>query len=158
MASTGPIGAPLPTERIVSPPRCTARRASADGAMAFARAIMTTDTYPKALHATRRRPRATGFAKGSGMIHPNMATMLGFVLTDGRTAAPRDAGPAAARRRPQLPPRHDRRRHVPQRHPVPAGQRHRSVRPRPTSNHGHRAGPAARAHASPPTAKAPRGS
>jgi glutamate N-acetyltransferase/amino-acid N-acetyltransferase len=86
MASTGPIGAPLPTQRIVSHLDALLAATSADGAMAFARAIMTTDTYPKALHATRAGHCATGFAKGSGMIHPNMATMLGFVLTDGVTA------------------------------------------------------------------------
>jgi glutamate N-acetyltransferase/amino-acid N-acetyltransferase len=82
MLSTGPIGAPLPTERIVSHLDALLARASADGAMDFARAIMTTDTYPKALHASSST-KTTGFAKGSGMIHPNMATMLGFLLTDG---------------------------------------------------------------------------
>jgi glutamate N-acetyltransferase/amino-acid N-acetyltransferase len=61
-------------------------RASDGGAMDFARAIMTTDTYPKAVHAKGPGPAATGFAKGSGMIHPDMATMLGFLLTDGASA------------------------------------------------------------------------
>ncbi len=84
MASTGPIGAPLPTERIVSHLDALLAKVSVDGAMDFARAIMTTDTYPKALHAKNDGVAATGFAKGSGMIHPNMATMLGFLLTDGR--------------------------------------------------------------------------
>jgi glutamate N-acetyltransferase/amino-acid N-acetyltransferase len=84
MASTGPIGAPLPKERIVAHLDALLTKASVDGAMDFARAIMTTDTYPKALHAAGAA-RTTGFAKGSGMIHPNMATMLGFLLTDGRT-------------------------------------------------------------------------
>lgn len=83
MASTGPIGAPLPTERIVAHLDPLLAAASHDGAMAFARAIMTTDTYPKAAHAIGPAGATTGFAKGSGMIHPNMATMLGFVLTDG---------------------------------------------------------------------------
>ncbi len=86
MCSTGPIGAPLPTERIVTHLDALLARTSQDGAMDFARAIMTTDTYPKALHATIDGLTATGFAKGSGMIHPNMATMLGFLLTDGATA------------------------------------------------------------------------
>ena len=84
MLSTGPIGAPLPTQRIVTHLEALVAQASVDGAMDFARAIMTTDTYPKALHAATTS-RTTGFAKGSGMIHPNMATMLGFLLTDGRT-------------------------------------------------------------------------
>jgi glutamate N-acetyltransferase/amino-acid N-acetyltransferase len=86
MASTGPIGAPLPTDRIVGHLDALLASASRDGAMDFARAIMTTDTYPKAMHAAGDGHVATGFAKGSGMIHPNMATMLGFLLTDGTTA------------------------------------------------------------------------
>ncbi|MFN9947771.1 MAG: bifunctional glutamate N-acetyltransferase/amino-acid acetyltransferase ArgJ [Planctomycetota bacterium] len=86
MASTGPIGAPLPKERILAHLDALLAKASADGAMDFARAIMTTDTYPKALHAQAAGHAATGFCKGSGMIHPNMATMLGFLLTDGAIA------------------------------------------------------------------------
>lgn len=86
MASTGPIGAPLPTQRIVSHLDALLGSTTRDGAMDFARAIMTTDTYPKALHTATPGHCATGFAKGSGMIHPNMATMLGFLLTDGATA------------------------------------------------------------------------
>ena len=86
MASTGPIGAPLPKERILQHLDALLARTSRDGAMDFARAIMTTDTYPKALHATAAGHAATGFCKGSGMIHPNMATMLGFLLTDGAIA------------------------------------------------------------------------
>jgi glutamate N-acetyltransferase/amino-acid N-acetyltransferase len=87
MASTGPIGAPLPTPRIVSHLDSLLAKTTRDGAMDFARAIMTTDTHPKALHAAAAAHCATGFAKGSGMIHPNMATMLGFVLTDGKATA-----------------------------------------------------------------------
>jgi glutamate N-acetyltransferase/amino-acid N-acetyltransferase len=83
MASTGPIGAPLPADLIVSHLDALLKRASGNGAMDFARAIMTTDTYPKALHATGAHGAVTGFAKGSGMIHPDMATMLGFLVTDG---------------------------------------------------------------------------
>jgi glutamate N-acetyltransferase/amino-acid N-acetyltransferase len=87
MASTGPIGAPLPSERIVSHLDALLERASRDGGMDFARAIMTTDTYPKAQHGRVGAAEATGFAKGSGMIHPSMATMLGFLLTNGRIAS-----------------------------------------------------------------------
>ncbi len=90
MASTGPIGAPLPVARIVSHLDALLARANGDGAMDFARAIMTTDTYPKAVHAASPAPTATGFAKGSGMIHPDMATMLGFLLTDGTIASSAD--------------------------------------------------------------------
>lgn len=84
MLSTGPIGAPLPKERILAHLDALLQQASPDGAMAFARAIMTTDTWPKAVHQQREGVAVTGFAKGSGMIHPDMATMLGFLLTDGR--------------------------------------------------------------------------
>jgi len=86
MASTGPIGAPLPVERITSNLDALVERATPAGALDFARAIMTTDTYPKALHAASDTVAVTGFAKGSGMIHPDMATMLGFLVTDGRVA------------------------------------------------------------------------
>jgi len=88
MASTGPIGAPLPTGRILGNLDALLGAVSQDGAMAFARAIMTTDTYPKAVHHHAAAGAVTGFAKGSGMIHPNMATMLGFLLTDGSTTGP----------------------------------------------------------------------
>lgn len=88
MASTGPIGAPLPTQRIVDHLDHLIAHASPSGGMDFARAIMTTDTCPKAVHATTAYGTITGFAKGSGMIHPHMATMLGFLVTDARVAAP----------------------------------------------------------------------
>lgn len=88
MASTGPIGAPLPTERIVSHLDALLGRADADRGIEFARAIMTTDTRPKVAHASLGQGgEVTGFAKGVGMIHPDMATMLAFLLTDARTGA-----------------------------------------------------------------------
>jgi glutamate N-acetyltransferase/amino-acid N-acetyltransferase len=87
MASTGPIGAPLPVARIVGHLDALLAACSERGAMDFARAIMTTDTYPKAMHVAAGAATTTGFAKGSGMIHPAMATMLGFLLTDGRSEA-----------------------------------------------------------------------
>jgi glutamate N-acetyltransferase / amino-acid N-acetyltransferase len=84
--STGVIMEPLPVERIAAGlPRAVSALASNDWASA-AEAIMTTDTIAKA--ASKRieiggRPvTVTGIAKGSGMIHPDMATMLGFVATD----------------------------------------------------------------------------
>ena len=97
MASTGPIGAPLPIDRIVGHLDELVGSATVDGAMAFARAIMTTDTYPKAIHARGAGSATTGFAKGSGMIHPNMATMLGFLLTDGRCQGAAATGGLLAR-------------------------------------------------------------
>ncbi|MFK7742675.1 MAG: bifunctional glutamate N-acetyltransferase/amino-acid acetyltransferase ArgJ [Planctomycetota bacterium] len=77
MVSTGVIGAALPTDRILAHLDALLAGATTDGGMEFARAIMTTDTHAKAAY---REPDVTGFAKGSGMIHPNMATMLGFLL------------------------------------------------------------------------------
>lgn len=91
MCSTGPIGAPLPVDKIVGHLDALVGKASGDGAMDFARAIMTTDSYPKAFAVQSPAGRATGFAKGSGMIHPDMATMLGFLLTDGRAGDSRSA-------------------------------------------------------------------
>ncbi len=91
MCSTGPIGAPLPKQKILGQLDALLAGVSADGAAAFARAIMTTDTFPKARTATfaarNGSARATGFAKGAGMIHPDMATMLAFTVAD---AAPSD--------------------------------------------------------------------
>jgi len=84
--STGVIMEPLPVERIVAAlPRALAD-CRADNWAAAAEAIMTTDTVAKA--CSRRislggRPvTVTGIAKGAGMIHPDMATMLGFIATD----------------------------------------------------------------------------
>jgi glutamate N-acetyltransferase/amino-acid N-acetyltransferase len=86
MASTGPIGAPLPKDKILARLDALLQSASPQGAAAFARAIMTTDTVPKARTATLPcdggEARATGFAKGAGMIHPDMATMLAFTVAD----------------------------------------------------------------------------
>src|SRR5207237_7477285 len=84
--STGVIMEPLPVDRIVHAlPRCAAAL-TPGGWYAAARAIMTTDTVPKG--ASRRIDiggtvvTITGIAKGSGMIAPDMATMLAFVATD----------------------------------------------------------------------------
>ncbi len=79
-ASTGVIGTPFPVERIIAGIR-EAADCGADWQTA-ANAIRTTDTFAK--WASRRIGpyTITGIAKGSGMIHPNMATMLGFIATD----------------------------------------------------------------------------
>lgn len=86
VASTGVIGVPLPMDRLRSGLESACRLdATLDDA---ARAIMTTDTVPKT--ATRRVGRftLTGIAKGSGMIHPDMATMLGFLALDATVPQP----------------------------------------------------------------------
>jgi len=84
--STGVIGEPLPVERIVDVLPGLYAALQPDAWSLAARAIMTTDTVPKAvsrqLEIEGRRITITGIAKGSGMIHPNMATMLSYVATD----------------------------------------------------------------------------
>jgi len=84
--STGVIMEELPVQRLLAAlPQALQSAAEAQWAQA-ARAIMTTDTVPKAISASvdlgGQRVRITGIAKGAGMIHPNMATMLGFIATD----------------------------------------------------------------------------
>jgi glutamate N-acetyltransferase/amino-acid N-acetyltransferase len=86
VASTGVIGAPLPMQRVRRGIRAAGAALAADGMNRAARAIMTTDTFPKLAVASARiggRPIAVaGIAKGSGMIEPDMATMLAFLVTD----------------------------------------------------------------------------
>ena len=86
VCSTGVIGVPLPMARFEEHLPALAAELSAAGADAVARAMMTTDAFPK-VAARRvviggRECRIIGLAKGAGMIHPDMATMLAFVLTD----------------------------------------------------------------------------
>lgn len=85
-ASTGVIGEPLPHERIVATIESLAANADAKNAMAAAKAIMTTDTFPKGSGRTvscaKGQVNISGFAKGSGMIAPDMATMLVYIFTD----------------------------------------------------------------------------
>ena len=86
VASTGVIGEPLDPNKFTGLLGDLAARAEPDGFEEAARAIMTTDTYPKV--ATREaeiggvKVTINGIAKGAGMIAPDMATMLGFLFTD----------------------------------------------------------------------------
>ena len=87
--STGVILEPLPVGKIVA---ALPKMQPADWADA-ARTIMTTDTVPKSASregsvGEKHTVRATGIAKGSGMIHPNMATMLSFIATDAKVSQP----------------------------------------------------------------------
>lgn len=86
VGSTGVIGQPLPIAGIKRSLPALAARLRRSGGRAAARAIMTTDLRPKevALQATISHRLVTlgGMAKGSGMIHPDMATMLAFLATD----------------------------------------------------------------------------
>jgi glutamate N-acetyltransferase/amino-acid N-acetyltransferase len=90
--STGVIMEPLPVDRIVAGlPQCIAAL-KADAWADAAAAIMTTDTVPKAVSRQFSIGGATvtvtGISKGAGMIHPGMATMLGFVATDAKVSQP----------------------------------------------------------------------
>ncbi len=89
--STGVIGARLPVDRILEALPMLLSSAHEKGLGDYAQAIMTTDLVPKVrtqvVEDHGGAPfRVTGIAKGSGMIHPNMATMLGYLLTDGPLA------------------------------------------------------------------------
>jgi glutamate N-acetyltransferase/amino-acid N-acetyltransferase len=86
VASTGVIGEVLPHEKLIAALPSLHAGLRADGWEAAARGIMTTDTFPKASTRVAKiggvPGRITGIAKGSGMIAPDMATMLCFVFTD----------------------------------------------------------------------------
>ncbi len=92
LASTGVIGEVLPHERITAALPALYGTLRADGWELAARGIMTTDTFPKAATRTAEiggtTVRITGIAKGSGMVAPDMATMLCFVFTDAALPAP----------------------------------------------------------------------
>lgn len=95
--STGVIGVPLPVGKVKAGLQMAASEMSADCGSAAAQAIMTTDTRQKSVAIQMVLPNSKverpvilgGIAKGSGMIHPNMATMLGILTTD--AAIPPDA-------------------------------------------------------------------
>jgi glutamate N-acetyltransferase/amino-acid N-acetyltransferase len=86
VASTGVIGVKLDIEKVRHGVADAVRSLSTDGGALAARAIMTTDPFPKEtaveVNADAGTFRVGGIAKGSGMIEPNMATMLGFITTD----------------------------------------------------------------------------
>ncbi len=87
-SSTGVIGEPLPYERISAKLGELSGSLDADGIEGAARAIMTTDTFPKGSSASisidGKEVKIAGIAKGSGMIAPDMATMLVYIFTDAK--------------------------------------------------------------------------
>ena len=91
LASTGVIGEPLDATKFNGVLETLAREAISDRWMDAARAIMTTDTFPKVATARVKLGKVTvtinGMAKGAGMIAPDMATMLSFVFTDAPISA-----------------------------------------------------------------------
>lgn len=86
VASTGVIGGKMPMDKVLPGIRAAAGQVSKDGGHLAAEAIMTTDTFSKEaavrLELGGKWVTVGGMAKGSGMIHPNMATMLCFITTD----------------------------------------------------------------------------
>jgi glutamate N-acetyltransferase / amino-acid N-acetyltransferase len=90
--STGVIGVQLPDQKIVDALPGLLKQAAPGGLIDAEHAIMTTDTRPKIARTTiqheGRVARIVGIAKGSGMIHPNMATMIAVLLTDARLDSP----------------------------------------------------------------------
>jgi glutamate N-acetyltransferase/amino-acid N-acetyltransferase len=92
LASTGVIGEPLKAQAFEGVMEGLVARAQAGDFLAAARAIMTTDTFPKVATATAKIGKATvtinGIAKGAGMIAPDMATMLSFIFTDAASSSP----------------------------------------------------------------------
>ena len=86
VSSTGVIGETLPMEKIINGIHKVARHVDEGEYQSAAEAIMTTDTFSKSYSTSFLvngvEVNIGGIAKGSGMIHPNMATMLGFVTTD----------------------------------------------------------------------------
>jgi glutamate N-acetyltransferase / amino-acid N-acetyltransferase len=92
LASTGVIGEPMDAGKFVHLLSGLAKAATADAFEAAARAIMTTDTYPKLATRAARIGETdvtiNGFCKGAGMIAPDMATMLCFIFTDAAIAQP----------------------------------------------------------------------
>lgn len=99
VASTGPIGVPLPVEKVISGAVACAADLGSD-ASGFSRSILTTDTVSKVARAERDGFAVVGVAKGAAMLAPNMATMLAFLTTDaavGQAALQRVLSRAVAR-------------------------------------------------------------
>jgi glutamate N-acetyltransferase/amino-acid N-acetyltransferase len=92
VASTGVIGVPLPTHRIVGQLPSLVRTLSREHGALAAQAILTTDTVPKTCvmraEMDGQPVHIAGMAKGAGMIHPRMATMLCFLTTDAAVTSP----------------------------------------------------------------------
>src|SRR5690606_37067447 len=92
LASTGVIGEPMDANGFAHLLKGMADEAVPDALLPAAQAIMTTDTYPKLVSTDVEiggvQVRIAGFAKGAGMIAPDMATMLSFIFTDAPIAQP----------------------------------------------------------------------
>ncbi|MCM8787174.1 MAG: bifunctional ornithine acetyltransferase/N-acetylglutamate synthase, partial [Candidatus Omnitrophica bacterium] len=93
IASTGIIGKPFPFEKIKNNLKRLIDRLSSNRIKDFSSAIMTTDTFEKVeyqkIFINNKTINILGFAKGAGMIYPNMATLLSFILTDAKIESSR---------------------------------------------------------------------
>jgi glutamate N-acetyltransferase/amino-acid N-acetyltransferase len=87
MSSTGVIAKPLPIEKIEQGVQGISKEL-VDDPLVGAKGMMTTDTYPKAISASSDDATITVIGKGSGMIEPNMATMLVYIFTDAEIETP----------------------------------------------------------------------
>ncbi len=131
MCSTGVIGVPLPLEKILRalPVIARHRRPSARSFAELSLAICTTDTRPKTAASSfkmaGKRIHFVGCAKGAGMIHPNMATMLAFVITDAAIAPGAAAKDLARSDLANFQRYFHRWRYFHQRHAAGVGQRRR---------------------------------
>ena len=95
VASTGPIGVPLPVENVISTlPRLVSQLGP--DVEPFSQAILTTDTVTKTSSASAGSANVVGVAKGAAMLAPNMATMLAFIATDA-SVRPDELGPVITR-------------------------------------------------------------
>ncbi len=113
--STGVIGVQLPLEKLARGIPQAVAQLRPDGWPDAARAIMTTDTRPKlvtkSVDIDGVTVKLTGIAKGAGMIHPDMATMLSVIVTDAAISRLRLQQALQRGSRPQLQPHQHRRRH-----------------------------------------------
>ena len=120
VSSTGVIGEPLDASKFAHLLDGLAKAAAPDAWHEAARAIMTTDTFPKLATRTVRLGGAdvviNGFAKGAGMIAPDLATMLVYIFTDAAVDQRGAAGDAGRGRGQDLQLHHHRQRHLDQRH------------------------------------------
>ncbi len=91
VSSTGTIGVPLPYEKITAALPEAKKKLTGDNVLEAAKAIMTTDTFPKVASRTTtidgKPVTIAGFCKGAGMIAPDMATMLAYIFTDAKIDA-----------------------------------------------------------------------
>ena len=141
LASTGVIGEPLDAGRFAHLLAGMAKDARPGLWREAAKAIMTTDTYPKLATVTVKLGDAdvtiNGIAKGAGMIAPDMATMLSFIATDAPIAAPVLQALLSAGVGKTLQRRHRRQRHLDQRHAASSSP---PVRPRSAARRRSRTG------------------